>query len=295
LRRALAVGIVIVAVAAGLVVALVRGADEPPAVLGVVTRTSLAPLAAQFGDAIQADVDVVLDPRAIDPDSVLVAVDFGPLDGPERAAPERIDAGASIRLRFRYRLLCLREDCRPREGRREVQLAPVLVRYHLADGATRRVRVDWPAPIVIGSRLTDTTSSRPVWRVREHPPPAISYRVPPTVAVTVGYSVAALLALAALVVLALETAALVGRRRRDPLTGLTPLERALALLARAVDDGGAAQQRRALDRLARELRRTGDTALAADARRLAWSRPRPERERIASLAAAAAAGRGGAA
>jgi hypothetical protein len=287
-KRALALGALLVAVVAVSFAVFIRRGDEPRPVQEVAARTSLAPLAALFGDAVRAEVDVVLDPRRVDPDSVLVSVDFGPLEGPALVGPERLEAGRSTHVRFRYELLCLREDCRPRSGKHEIKLAPALVRYRLLDGRSRTLRAEWPAPVVIASRLTAEGSARPVWRVREQPPP-VSYRVRPDLAAAAGFSIAALLALGAVLVIATEVLAFARRRRSDPLAGLTPLERALALLARAVADGGTARQRRALDRLARELRRVGDDDLAADARRLAWSRARPESGRVAHLASAAAA------
>jgi hypothetical protein len=287
-KRALAVGLLSVALVAIALALFIRWGDEPSATQDVAASTSLAPLAGLFGDAVRAEVDVVLDPRRVDPESVLVSVDFGPLEGPALVGPERLEAGRSTHVRFRYELLCLREDCRPRSGKHEIKLAPALVRYRLLDGRSRTLRAEWPAPVVIASRLTAEGSARPVWRVREQPPP-VSYRVRPDLAAAAGFSIAALLALGAVLVIATEVLAFARRRRSDPLAGLTPLERALALLARAVADGGAARQRRALDRLARELRRVGDDDLAADARRLAWSRARPESGRVAHLASAAAA------
>jgi hypothetical protein len=287
-KRALALGLLSVALVAIALALFIRWGDEPSADQDVAASTSLAPLAGLFGDAVRAEVDVVLDPERVDPESVLVSVDFGPLEGPALVAPERFEAGRSMHVRFRYALLCLREDCRPRSGKHEVRLAPAVVRYRLVDGTTRTLRAEWPAAVVIASRLTAEGSARPVWRVREQPPP-VSYRVPPTLAAAAGFSIAALLALVAVVVIAFELLGFARRRRSDPLAGLAPLERALALLARAVADGGTARQRRALDRLARELRRAGDDDLAADARRLAWSRARPESSRVAHLASAAAA------
>jgi hypothetical protein len=287
-KRALALGVLSVVVVAVALALFIRWDDERFAAQDVAASTSLEPLAGLFGDALHAEVEVVVDPKRVDPDSVLVSVDFGPLEGPALVVPQRSDAGRSTRIRFRYALFCLREDCRPRSGKHEVKLPPAVVRYRLVDGTRQSLRADWPAPVVIASRLTAEGSARPVWRVREQPPP-VSYRLPPAIVSAAGFSIAALLAFAAVLVIAREVLAFERRRRTDPLAGLTPLERALALLARAVADGGTARQRRALDRLARELRRVGDDDLAADARRLAWSRARPDGDRVAHLAAAAAA------
>ena len=60
------------------------------------------------------------------------------------------------------------------------------------------------------------------------------------------------------------------RRARDPLAGLSPVGRALALLERARTP---AERRAALDRLARAV---DDDELADEARRLAWSEQAPD-------------------
>jgi hypothetical protein len=61
------------------------------------------------------------------------------------------------------------------------------------------------------------------------------------------------------------------------------LERALRLLREAVVLGTSASQRRALDRLARELAAAEGAKLESEARLLAWSRPGPLRPRVAQL------------
>jgi Flp pilus assembly protein TadB len=61
----------------------------------------------------------------------------------------------------------------------------------------------------------------------------------------------------------------------------SPLEQALALVRESSDAGEP--DRRALERLAVELRRTGDPSLATDASRLAWSHDRPRPAGVAPL------------
>jgi hypothetical protein len=53
------------------------------------------------------------------------------------------------------------------------------------------------------------------------------------------------------------------------------LEQALALVRESSESGSTEEGRRALERLAVELRRSRNPALAADASRLAWSQGRP--------------------
>jgi hypothetical protein len=61
---------------------------------------------------------------------------------------------------------------------------------------------------------------------------------------------------------------------------MTPMERALELLRVAAAMPERDPRRRALERVAREL---GEDDVAADARRLAWSRPQPESEEMDTL------------
>jgi hypothetical protein len=71
-----------------------------------------------------------------------------------------------------------------------------------------------------------------------------------------------------------------------PVRELTPIERALILLERARERGGVPDQRKALENLACELRRTGDADLAGSATELAWAEPPPAADRTGALAAA---------
>jgi hypothetical protein len=73
------------------------------------------------------------------------------------------------------------------------------------------------------------------------------------------------------------------RRLRIP-AHLTPVERALALARHAAASGDTAGERRALERLATELRRSGDGELTDAVRRLAWSKEEPSDEALEELA-----------
>ena len=64
---------------------------------------------------------------------------------------------------------------------------------------------------------------------------------------------------------------------------LTPLERALALVRVAATEDTEDEARKALERLAAELRRTGHPRLTDSARRLAWSQERPSPAAVEEL------------
>ena len=121
------------------------------------------------------------------------------------------------------------------------------------------------------------------------PLPLPSYRIAPGTALWLLTALALLLALAgvALVARALGPA----RSRiavRVPRRTLSPVERALALLREASTRGDASAERKALERLAWELRQAREDRLARDARRLAWSEPGPTPEPVGALTEAVA-------
>ena len=66
---------------------------------------------------------------------------------------------------------------------------------------------------------------------------------------------------------------------------MSAIERALGLALVSSANGGSPEQRRALERLARELGVEGLGALAERARRLAWSPALPSRVEVERLAA----------
>jgi hypothetical protein len=73
------------------------------------------------------------------------------------------------------------------------------------------------------------------------------------------------------------------RTRRIP-AHLTPIERALVLAEHAAAHGEVDESRKALERLAEELRKRQAGAQADDAERLAWSESGPSPETVAELA-----------
>ena len=286
--------VVAVAAAALLVVAALaavwalRGDDDRPSRFDPFeVRASLSPRTHLFGDLVNADVAIELDRDAVDPRSVRVRARFAPYEVVRREVEERA-AGDVVALRYRFELLCVRAACLAQQRLPvAIDLDPVEIRYRLRRGVARRRRLAWPRS-EIGSRLgtvelESLDLSRP-WRASMTPPPP-SYRANPRLVAGALYGGAVLLAALALALLApaVRRALRVAPRRKDPLAGLPPLERALALLQRALAAGTPEEQRKALDRLARELRRHGDVELAQAAGRLAWSPPTPAGDELGAL------------
>lgn len=283
---------VVAAVAAGLLLALVAGTavwgwtrrtDPPPAPQRFTVRAELEPRSYLFGDRVTATLELEFDRRIVETRSVRVFARFAPYVVVVHE-PSRRAAGNDVLLRHRFHLQCLAVRCTPQGGPVTLELSPFRIDYRLRTGVARSLAGEW-APSFVHSRLLGTPLQagdpriRPAWRLPAAPP-AVSYRLEPGLMAGLLFAAAAAAALAGAALLWPQLRAL-GRRlwvRDDSLAGLPPLERALALLERALASGADDDQRKALDRLARELRARGEDDLARTARRLAWSAGRPADE-----------------
>jgi hypothetical protein len=229
-----------------------------------------------FGDALSATVETVVDPALVDPRSVRVHADFRPY----RASSTRVvrrQEGRLTSIEFRYRLECLVRKCLPNGAERHVVFRPVRITY----GAGETQTAFWP-PVQLASRVAPQELQDPVLRSELVRQPAVTYGVRPQLAVAALLAVAVLL-LAYPALLAFRLARHGWRTlRTSRFERLTPMERALELMRRAAAAGEGEPSRRALERVAREL---GEHELVTDARRMAWSRPRPESDEMDSLRA----------
>jgi hypothetical protein len=256
------------------------GSFAPPS---PVTSTRIEPASALFGDVLTARASTLVDTREIDPDTVRLYGRFGPyrVVSTERAVREHV--GRAARIDHAFRLQCLRPDClgvmerEAADGRRvttpiSFRPAEFVAETHI--GRTLIREVAW-RPVVVRSRLSpeDLATGEP------RPPgfraPETTYRVSPDLLGWLLVGAAALLAVAGGVLI---FQALWGRRVIPRLrlpADLSGVERALVLARHAESEGDVAGERRALERLALELRRSGDNELAVAARRLAWSEPEP--------------------
>ncbi len=187
-------------------------------------------------------------------------------------------------MRTEYVLACLTRRClAPKSG--FLQVPRTRVEYKpraLPDPLI--ASVDWP-PVRTASRIgsNDLEGLELLADVRDLPP--VSYRVAPSTVTSVGYALAVLLGIAGLLLLtralalpALAASALARRRAR-----LSPLQRALNLVRRSTEGGERVDSRRALERLAVELRQTEEPDLARTATRLAWRRRDPSGSTVEPL------------
>jgi hypothetical protein len=239
---------------------------------------SLAPRTLSFADPLAARVDVLLDPRKVDPASVRVEPRFGSF----RIVSSELrtqKAGGAL-LSYRYSLECLVPACLPGRTLAERRFLPAFVSYRTRGGRAHRDPVDWPTYTVV-SHLSTPDIGDPTTRLRADAAlPPVSYRIAP------GTLQALLAALAAALVLAAAGLVAVALPRRRTAAGpqLAPLEHALALVRASTANGYPAERRKALGRLARELQAEGQGELAQSAVRLAWSAAPPTAEATTELA-----------
>jgi hypothetical protein len=267
------------------------GTYVPRALLAA--TTALDPPRALFGDTITARVEVVVDAGSVDPGSVRVYPDFRPYRVAAATREVRDDVGRAAVVSYAFQLDCVIVSCltafeepdteppRPRS----FTFAPARVQARHLAGAFVNGRARWP-PLFVRSRLTpdEVAAGEPSTPPFEAPP--VTWRVHPDVLGGALTALAALLALGGgyLVATGVRGAPAV-RRLRIP-EHLTPVDRALALARHAADAGDAEGGRRALERLAKELRRRGEDELAGAAGRLAWSPEAPTRAAVDELESA---------
>jgi hypothetical protein len=148
-----------------------------------------------------------------------------------------------------------------------------------------RRAVVWPA-VAVQSRLTadEIGLSTPKARATAAPA-AVTWRVPPGRLAELSFAAALLLTLAAawLLTTVVRRNLHLVRTPRIP-AHLTPIDRALVLAQHAAKNGEVDESRKALQRLAIELRRQQEESQAKAAERLAWSAPGPSRTTVDELA-----------
>jgi hypothetical protein len=192
---------------------------------------------------------------------------------------ERADGREQVELRWIWHLECLTRACLPGTKQRRVLFAPVKVTVPIT-GRAQTVTTLWPA-LTLRSRLAPEDRTRPVQRATIYPLGATSDRL--------GASTLERLLWVGVGVLALGAAALLvpfARRIPRPRRGfdrLSSAERALVLARRASARDDPRRRRTALERLGRELVRSGSPDLADEATRMAWAETPPVGEAMTGL------------
>jgi hypothetical protein len=280
-------GLIVVAVGViGVLAWRIWDSDEQGALTEpIAVHATLAPPQHMFGDPLRARVEVILDARRVDPESVkLRDVSFAPYRPLQPATRSQDTSGSVTRIRYDYRLACLGYRCLPQpDVQRKFELRNATVEYRTSGGGTPKTEeIDWPTlqatARIPPSRLWEA-KLRADYRDLGSPTYSFSPRLVQFVALTLAVLFAAGALLLTLRLLPL--ARIAERLGLKTVDTRTPLQRALARVhetAERPDEG-----RRALERLAHELRLVRRYELAGTASQLAWSRQFPADGRLTAL------------
>lgn len=276
-----------VAVTAGVAAALALAAAAPainPVVGGprrdrtpIIGTTILDPSQHLFGDIVRARIQLIVDGERADPETLKMKVSFGAYRQVSPMRLSRTESGQNTLLVYEYRIACLTARCLPK-GVRNVGFPSVEVTYVQLGVAPKPLTISLPwQPLRVAGRLDPLELDTALPRAEIRDLPAATYRFAPRTIAIVGGILAAVFTLgAAFLILRWlplgRLTALLGLKRVDRRSAL---ERALALAQKSAESGRPEEGRRALERVAVELRRAKDSELAQAASQLAWSADRP--------------------
>jgi len=259
----------------------------------------IEPQSLLFGAPVHIRIDAVVDRRELDPNRVHLEAKWTPYQPVAPMARTATNVGPYTRLRWMLDLHCVIVDCVPQAGSiaRQTFEATTLRYSGVAKSGSPPdpVTVTWPQISAV-SRLDPIDIERraivnrvgpagqvrailPPWRVNSINLAAVSYAISPSTLFWLALALALVLLLAA------------GFLLRPYLPGirLVPRRRALSRLERAVEaverarGGETAEERKALELLAAELRKSGSGGLAWTATELAWSPLQPPAEKTGAL------------
>jgi len=210
---------------------------------GIESTGTIEPGIILFGDTITAQVDVLLDRRRVDPDSVRVAGEFLPWELIGQPIRTRSDSGPNTRLETTFTLRCTGSPCLPANTSTALDFTPARVSYArtgAGPGERSAIRVGFPI-LLVYSRFAAanavSTAGPPgqnLWRADLASFPAASYRIAPGILVPVLLVLAALLAVTG----ALLAFVAIPRRRAEPEPEPEP-EPELAVPAELLGPAGA--------------------------------------------------------
>jgi hypothetical protein len=298
-------GVIVAALAAVVAVAVMSGGSGPSAPRSIAdgrplaATASVAPQSHLFGERIHVRIDAVVDRRRLDPNRVVLEAGWAPYQPAVPPVRTQRDVGSFTRLHWAFELYCVVADCAPQAGSiRRTNFEAATIRYR---GKT--IRGAEPSPVVISwpsisavSRLDPIDLERRAiirrtganqqlratlevpWRRDSANLVPATYRISPQTIFWTGIAGALLFVAASGVLLQPYLPRLSGRR-----AGPSPLERAVATVERTRTAGDLVAERKALELLAAELRRSGEAGLAGSASELAWSEPVPEPELTGAL------------
>jgi hypothetical protein len=252
---------------------------------------SIVPTVHLFGDTLQAKLAVVADTRWVDPQRLRVRAGFAPYTPTGTPTVLRLHIGRFEQLTWTWHLRCLTARCvpvlPPSEKFHVFRFPSAHIEYLKANGTPDYgLNAVWPTVEVL-SQITPTVENALLnarkydWQYNLTPVAAPTFRVSPMLLFWIALGLAGAAMLGALFAVARWYRVLRPRVAvlRD-LEGST-LERALAILAWAHENGDETLQRKSFERVAGELGLVPQVEeLSKAAQELAWSPRLPEDEEV---------------
>jgi hypothetical protein len=267
-------------------------------------KASFEPEVHRFGEPVTARIELTVRKAELQAETARPGSGFDPYVARGAADFELREFGALAQLRYTVTIQCLRQACLPETQTGEFQLGNASVGWRVPPPPGRRFadrRLDqrgasgsWP-PLKVTSWLSPDDLQAARWRSSLGDLPAPTYAVSPRWLVGGLIGGAAALVLLAASLVAGSVRDLWARRARahDAELQVPPLEQALALVEDSRLNGDVPGRRVALETLAQELRLGGESRLAADAERLAWSPAAPADADVDTLVATVRTTNGG--
>ncbi|MHB8468763.1 MAG: hypothetical protein ACYDCH_03265 [Gaiellaceae bacterium] len=261
---------------------------------------TVTPTVHLFGDALTASVAVVADTKWVDPSRLRVRTSFAPYEAVREPTLLQVRTGRFAELTWTWTLRCLTSQCVPRvppsDKYHVFHFASIHIDYLPATGLEPLygITASWP-PVEVMSQVspgvaaTLARTSKLNWRFHLSPVSAPTYRMSPAFLFWLALGLALVTLLGAGVFARRWYLALRPPAAAPPgAPPLSPLERALAVLIWARERGDETLQRKALERVAGELRielpRSEVDELSRTARQLAWSSDAPPAEEVDTFA-----------
>jgi len=255
---------------------------------------NIAPTVHLFGDTVLAKLAVVADTRWVDPARLRVRAVFAPYTPTGAPTLLRLHVGRFEQMTWTWKLRCLTARCVP--------VLPPSEKFHvfhfpsahvdyLGPNGKRAFEIDatWPSVEVLsqvspGVQTALVNARKYNWQYELTPVAAPTFRMSPTLLYWLALGLAGLLVLGALTASARWYRVLRPRAGSGPAQQGSALERALALLAWAHEQGDETLQRKAFERIASELGVVPEVdELSEAAHEMAWSPQLPEDEEVATF------------
>ena len=257
---------------------------------------SITPTVHLFGDSITAKLAVVADTHLVDTSRLKVIAAFTPYTATKPPTIIRLQIGRFAQVTWTWTIRCITSPCVPRlppDDRFHIfHFRPAHIEYLKADHRTPAygINASWP-PVQVDSSISPGVvaflqkTSHLNWRLGMTPVASPTYRVSPSLVYWLALALAAVFGAGAL---ALGTRwFLIVHPRRSVIPAAevgTPLERAIAVLRYAHEQGDETLQRKAFERVAGELGIERADELTLIARELAWSARTPEDQEVEEFA-----------